>query len=159
MPVLLLLEHDITFNPLEEGLTKDIPSSTVVRWRSRTVKGLDSILKVRPVLAKSYLVLLSMEPKPDILKLIQDYDKHTYVFKTNRPSVLDEYKLLLSDHGIGFTVIDNYNKTKEECLAYIMEMLNVSEKIAKSIYSRCNKYIPRIVESVEFLKLLEVVTV
>lgn len=154
MAVLLLLEHDVTFYPVVDSLRERIPGSTIVHWQRYDVKGLESILRTQPVLARSYLVLFEGAPKQDNLKLVKAYGKHTYVFKANAAKTLDEFKATLAENEVPFSVIDNFNKTKEECLGFIMSELQVTESVAKSIYSRSRGYVPRIVENVNFLRLL-----
>ena len=73
---MLLFEHDITFNPLVDRLRVSIPGSTMVYWHKRDAKGLEQILKTRPILARSYLVVFSQPPKQDVVKLMKEYTEH-----------------------------------------------------------------------------------
>ena len=154
MPVMIVHEHDITFAPVLDKLREEIPGSTIVHWTKHDAKGLDAILKTKPVLAGSYLVVFSGQPKQDVLKLVKQFDRHTYLFKANTTISLDEIKSVLSEHEVQFSVIDNYNKSKEDVLEYVMRTLGVGEKVAKSIYHRSGEYIPKVVENVNFLSLL-----
>ena len=153
--ILVVLENEFNIiNSVIDGLMNKVHASTIKRFTAKEPDDDDiQMLKQQPLLGNQWVIILNRKSLRWIKKFELKRDLIIVQFNNNK-----EYESNKAHIPGEFKIINNLSVKKDVVISWIEKELNVSDKLAKSIYSRANGRLKNIVEGVNALKSLDKVT-
>ena len=154
--IYIIFEQDRNqINPVEPAFISKFNKSSIKRIGKEGCNSLDvTSLKKGPLFNKAWLLLCENEV-PKHLELLQP-DLNCILIHANSKKALQ--KVVTGVEQYTYKIIDNYQIPKEVVLSWIMHELNVGDRVARHLYNRVHGYQKQIMEAVNKLSVLPVVT-
>ena len=137
---------------------KEYPESCRVHIYKSTPLSVISRLNQPPLLSVGWLVLVEDQLKDEAYKRLDSQKSNLVVIVEKYKSQGNKRFNQLQQLGINVQVIDNLVPPKEEVQDFVMGSLNITSTNAKRLVTRFKGDLPKLIENVDKLSILEKVT-
>lgn len=148
----IILLEDSRAPLFTERLVQSFPNSSVVGITKRNNSSILKELSSRPLLSDKWLLLIESNTNEELIKSLFSMDSCICVLKCKDSE--KDYFLALSRSRGDTRFVDCKNITEEEAVKRITSKLDTTEQIARMIYTKCNKFMPYIEETIVSLSCL-----
>lgn len=140
-----------------ESFTSRYPKSSI-KYMPNHLKSEDlKELEHKPLLSNGWLIIFKNNSfKDSYLKSLRNlFDKNLILIQITNEVKSTELLSLLESEKIEFRFINNYKLKKDDLISYICLNIKISKSDATFLCDYCNWYLPKLLESVQTLSILD----
>ncbi|GAA0101598.1 hypothetical protein UT300012_23130 [Paraclostridium bifermentans] len=156
MNLLLLENPNYCIKPFLAQVT-GYPNSSRININNNNYFECLKIIETPPVLTKKWLVIISPRLSGKQIANLMERDNNNVVPLITKGK-WQELAEELKDLGVNFKLLDNLNPNKDDIIEYVTKHLPITYEDAKYLAGRHRYYLPKVMESVDLLTGLDIVT-
>lgn len=158
MNAVILEDRLYKINSLLSLVDGKFPNSSVLNLNSENSKYVLNSIKREPLLTDTWLVKIFAKVSDEVIEQLNEAKNVTAIYVFYSRKMYDEFIQRMLSLQVPFKVHDSTKLSESDLIAYTMNMLDISEDIAKYLCNRHRYYLPQVMNSINILSALDVVT-